>query len=61
MKDFVIWMVTIIITNLATGMMMYRIGKREAIEEVSNALDVLDGLINTLEDGKEHSDGAEET
>jgi hypothetical protein len=58
MKDFVIWMVTIIITNLATGMMMYMIGKREAIEEVSN---VLDGLIDMLKDGKEHSDGTEET
>ena len=56
MKDFVIWMVTIIITNLATGMMMYMIGKREAIEEVS---DVLDGLIDMLKDGKEHSDGTE--
>jgi len=56
MKDFVIWMVTIIITNLATGMMMYMIGKREAIEEIS---DVLDGLIDTLKDGKEHSDGTE--
>jgi len=58
MKDFVIWMVTIIITNLATGMMMYMIGKREAIEEVS---DVLDGLIDMPKDGKEHSDGTEET
>ena len=56
MKEFVIWMVTIIITNLATGMMMYMIGKREAIEEVS---DVLDGLIDMLKDGKEHSDGTE--
>ena len=56
MKDFVIWMATIIITNLATGMMMYMIGKRKAIEEVS---DVLDGLIDMLKDGKEHSDGTE--
>lgn len=56
MKDFVIWMMTIIITNLATGMMMYMIGKRKAIEEVS---DVLDGLIDMLKDGKEHSDGTE--
>ena len=56
MKDFVIWMVTIIITNLATGRMMYMIGKREAIEEVS---DVLDGLIDMLKDGKEQSDGTE--
>lgn len=56
MKDFVIWMMTIIITNLATGMMMYMIGKRKALEEVS---DVLDGLIDMLNDGKEHSDGTE--
>ena len=54
MKDFVIWMVTIIITNLATGRMMYMIGKREAFEEVSN---VLADCFNHKED----TDGTEET
>ena len=56
MKELIIWFLTIIITNLATGMMMYMIGKRKAIEDVSH---VLDGLIDMLEDGKEHTDGTE--